>query len=472
MTNRPGLVRGTIRAAVGLVITGVAATSVLLLSTGPVVEIERAPLDVRVETEQAGEQRLVCAGPFGELGADASQPDLAVPVGSIAVTEAVDPDADAEVVQGALTPGNGSSQGPETFVTETGVAVAAAQLQSVNTATVRGTAATTCAEPANSQWLVGGATTLGVTTTVTIGNPGAVTATVHLTVHDEAGVIDSLESAGVIVAPGAQQTVSINGFAPDRARLAVHVASTGAPVTAALSVAEISNLDPYAISGVTRQVSPAESVVIPAVTHRDVSGRSEAASDAADSDELPVLVRAIAADGAEGSARILAVNAAGESTEVGQLELAADAVAEFSVVRWPADAHAVVIEADVAVYASARGAALDRGIQDYEWFSAAPVIRAGASVAVPRVAGGELVLTNTGDEPAEVSFTAIGSGAAPKTVTVPGGGAVPVKLAGSVLLESSGDVYGAVRVYGKSLLAGYPVLPEADPSGELTVFLR
>lgn len=468
MSGRTSIVRGSVRAATGLVITGIAATAAIVLGTGDSFQVERPPLALTVDTQQGGEQRLVCAGPFGELGADPSQPDVSIPVGTVDVAFAA---ADGVTAgEQTLHPNNGSTDGGKTFTGATGETMGAAQYTAVKTATIAGAAASTCVSPANSQWLIGGSSTLGVSTTVTIGNPSDVIATVHLAVFDENGRIDASESAGVIVPAGGQQTVSLNGFAPDRERLAVQVTSTGAPVTASLGVAHIVNLTPFAISSGTRQLRPAMTSVIPAVMHRDVSGRENRASDAGDGDEVPVTVRVIAADGAEGVARVRAVDAAGSITELGTINLAADTVGDLVVAKWPKQANAVIVEADVPVYSAARAAARMLGSQDYEWFSAAPVINADSEVAVPVVKGGQLVVTNPGTTTAEVSVRATGGATA--NVKVPAGAAVPIALSGASVLSTNAPVYAAVRVVGDNRMAGYPIVPEIDRDGELTVYLR
>lgn len=468
MSSRTSIVRGSVRAATGLLITGIAATAAIMLGTGPVFQIERDPLAVSVDTQQGGAQRLVCAGPFGELGADPSRPDVSIPVGTVDVAFAGADGVTAD--EQTLRPLNGSTDGGKTYTGVAGDTIGAAQLVQVKTPTVAGSAASTCTEPANSQWLIGGASTLGVTTTVTIGNPSNVIATVHLAVYDENGRVDASESAGVIVPAGGQQTVSLNGFAPERERLAVQVTSTGAPVTATLSVAHITDLTPFAISSATRQLRPAQTSVIPGVTHRDVSGREHRASDAGDGDEVPVTVRVIAADGAEGQARVRAVDASGASTDLGTIDLAANTVGELVVPKWPTKANAVIVESDVPVYSAARAAARMLGSQDYEWFAAAPIIGADTSVAVPAVGGGQLVVTNAGTETAEVSVRA--KGGATADVKVPAGAAVPVALSGGSVLSTSAPVYAAVRVVGDNRIAGYPVVPEVDRDGEMTVYLR
>ena len=58
MSGRTSIVRGSVRAATGLVITGIAATAAIVLGTGDSFQVERPPLALTVDTQQGGEQRL------------------------------------------------------------------------------------------------------------------------------------------------------------------------------------------------------------------------------------------------------------------------------------------------------------------------------------------------------------------------------------------------------------------------------
>jgi len=426
--------------------------------------VERAPQAVRVDTMQSGERNLVCAGPFAELGADPSQPDVAIPVGQANVATSGEGRMGS---LGASAADSTSRGGAAVLMGGANDPLAAVQTQRLDSSTLKGLVASDCVEPVNEQWLVGGASTLGTSTTLSLGNASDVPATVQIAVFDENGEIPALQTAGVIVAPHSQQTVSLSGYAPDSSRLAVKVSSTGAPVAASLGVARIDGLNPVGAATVTRQLRASTSLVIPGVGLSDERNH-EGPGDAGPEDRFPVVVTAVAPGKAAGTARVFSLDSAGIRTELGTIALTPKRVGSLTVKTWPSNATAVIVESDVPVFAGAQGTANASAGHDFDWFAPAPELEAGAKVAVPVASGWTLVLANTGTSPAEVRIT----GDTPSTVTVQQGTSVLVPASGAVTISSSEPIHAAARMIDASSIAGYPVLPLVDRGGEITVYTR
>ncbi|PRI10580.1 DUF5719 family protein [Leucobacter massiliensis] len=464
MSQGSRLLRGGARAVAGAVVVGVCATAVVLLGGASLPEVVREPAAITVDTTQDSSRTLVCAGSFAELGADPARPSVAIPRGEPSVV------VSGAAAAAALTRPEGNEGAPATFTAPLSEPLAAAQLQSVETENLRGLAASACAEPLNEQWLLGGGTSAGISTTLSLANPGKVPATVRIEVFDENGPVDSVQSAGVLVAPGSQQTVSLSGYAPDRERVAVRVVSTGAPVTAGLGIGQVEGISPFAVSSVTRQGRPQEQLVLPGIAN--VSDHDSLhASDAGEGDEFPVIVRVFAPDGGSGTARLRALGDGG-SVELGTVDFAGDAVAELRIVSWPEGAHALAVEADVPVLAAALGSSTVDERHDYEWVTPAPPIAADQAVAAPVVAGGRPVIANAGGGEARGRVARADGSGDPATVRVPAGGSVLVRSPATAVLTSSEPVSAGVRVLGKGAIAAYPVLAPDAREGELTVYTR
>src|SRR5690606_38739498 len=143
-------------------------------------------------------------GSFAVLGADPARPGVAVPTGVASLTF-----AGAASSQTELTREEAGGSSPAVLTVPATESFAAAQTQAVVTETLRGLTAAACTEPTNEQWLIGGATMLGVSTTLSLGNPFDVPATVQLTVYDENGPVDSAQTSGVLVPPGSERTISL-----------------------------------------------------------------------------------------------------------------------------------------------------------------------------------------------------------------------------------------------------------------------
>lgn len=469
MTKRKTLITTGTRAITGVVITAAAAVGALLLGTIPFPNATSEPRAVQVDTTQAGARELVCAGAFGELGADPSRPDVAVPVGSPSLTVS----GNGELSELGLSEADATSVAGATVITGTmREPLAAAQVQKLSSATLAGTVASSCVEPVNEQWLLGGESMLGYSTTLSLGNPGEVAATVHISVFDENGQIDDRQTSGVIVAPNSQQVISLNGYAPDSERFAVRITSTGAPVGASLGIAQVDGINAVGVATVTQQVRAATVSVIPGVAN-DISGNHEPLpSDDGPVDPFPLRVQAITPGTASGTAHVYAIDAAGTRTDLGTIEVVPGTLGELEVKSWPQSATAVVVESDVPVYTAAGGATNDDTVYDFDWFTPAPAVAADTELRAAVVSGGILFIANTGSAPANVTVSASDADAEPQTLEVAAGSSVAVDVTGAVTIESSAPVSAGVRILGGGAIAGYPVIPSSEPASELTVYTR
>ncbi|WP_053354142.1 DUF5719 family protein [Leucobacter musarum] len=465
MTDRSRLLRGGARAVTGLLVVAAAGATAVLAGTVELPSVTVEPLAITVDTTQNTTRTLVCAGAFAELGADTSQPGVAIPAGE--PTLALSGSASGNSV---LARSSGDSGLPGVITASASDPLATVQTQTVNSDSLRGTVASSCTEPVNEQWLIGGATSLGISTTLSLGNPGSVPATVTISVYDENGAVDAVQTAGVLVAPGTQQIVSVNGYAPDRERLAVRVESTGAPVTAHLGVAQSSGITPFGASAVTSQVEPLTSLVIPAFENAD--GDDRGPNDSGEGDAYPVVVRALAPGESGGTATVRAVDRAGKSTDLGTIDLLPNTVGELSVAALPAGANAIEIDADVPIVASAMGSAGTDEAHDFEWFTPASAIAADTEVAVPVAKGGRLVVVNPGTDEAKLEIARSNGSGKPTTATVEPGAALAVDAPADAVLTSSAPVFAGVRIVSGSSIAGYPIIAPDPRDGTLTVYPR
>ncbi|MFW8745689.1 DUF5719 family protein, partial [Mesorhizobium japonicum] len=128
-----------------------------------------------------------------------------------------------------------------------------------------GLAAAACAEPSGSTWLVGGATTTGRTTLLTLANPTQVDATVTLAIFGEKGVVQAPGLSGIVVTAGAQRVIPLAGFAPDLASPAIHVTARGGRIVASLQQSTVRGLDAGGVDLVGATADPSTSLRIPGI---------------------------------------------------------------------------------------------------------------------------------------------------------------------------------------------------------------
>lgn len=468
MTARSkSMLRGGVRATVGILVIGAVAVGGYTLENSTLPDYEREPIAVTVDTLHGAEQVLVCTGSFSELGADVSRPSVVIPTGTPTTVQSGDVRSEFELDRSE--PGGSL---PKVVTGQASDALAAAQLQRLNTETLRGVSATGCYEPAHEQWLLGGSTTLGAFTTLSLGNPSGVPATVQITLFDEAGKVDQASTSSVLVPPRSERTVSLNGYAPARASLAVQVVSSGAAVTASLGISEVAALDPYAVDTVARQLSAEATLTFAGITNissHEVGGPG----DAGDLDNYPVVVRAFPPGGETGSANVYAVFGDGSRETVTSFTFSGDAVVDTPIAHWPEDARALVVEADApllgAVFASFDDE--ETVVHDYAWFAPSPVLAADTPVAAAVVPDAQLVLVNPSANEVTVVVTDGAGEVDSREVKLPAGGAAVVNAPPSALLEADGPFHAGVRVTTGGI-AGYPVVLAADRARTLTVYTR
>ena len=128
---------------------------------------------------------------------------------------------------------------------------------------LRGLAATGCAAPASSGWLVGGATAVGRSARLVLANPHATPASVDLTVLTATGPAQPAAGQGVVLAPGEQRELLLEGLVPDADAVAVHYSAHGARVSALLVTTRLDGLTPSGVEVVSPAAPAALRQVVP-----------------------------------------------------------------------------------------------------------------------------------------------------------------------------------------------------------------
>lgn len=458
--------RGGARAATGVVAIGVAVAVAVVLGTGivPVPAVERGVVSVEVDTSQNATYSLVCTGAFGELGADPSRPTDAVTSGTSQVIA-----TGSEFTESELQREHADGTAPRVFESPAKQLVAAAETQTVATSTLQGLSASACAEPTHEQWLVGGATGLGQSATVVLGNPYEVPATVQITLYDQDGQTAASTTAGVLVPANSQRIVSLNGYLPNRDSLVARIDSTGAAVTAAMGVSQTVDIRSFAVDTVTRQLAPQTNLVFAGIIN--VSSHTHTADEAV-GDDFPVVVRVLAPGDDSGSATVTALMPDGTREELGTFEFEHGKVTEFEVLTWPETAQAIAVDSDTPIVGGVFSTVDIAPAHDYAWFSPAPTMPTHTEVPVSVVPGGQLVLVNPGTTAATVTLRPDDGVGDETVVEVPAGAAVTTEAREQSWMTTTAPISAGVRLLNGAFVASYPVLAPAEPATSLTVYPR
>lgn len=472
---------------IGIAIVAVAAATWLPLplhGTGP---------DFLVVTPVASTQQRICAGPILRLGDETGQDaTTAISVGSPDVTSAATEGTPR--LEDMSATDNASNTPSQRLILEPGPAgtaagiLAGSQSQYVDDNEYVGFAASECAKATSSTWLVGGSTTTGRTTLLSLNNPSKVASTVSLQIFSESGPVETTGTEGIVVPPGGQRILSLAGFAPGIASPVIHVASTGGQVAASLQSSIIRTLTPGGVDVVGATTPPSRVSVIPGVVIASPESVDAAGGLSGYGDAAGVLRVFVPGTGST-TVTVLAVPE-DESLTPASSELSVDAgvvtdvpLGDFAKGTWTltvtSDMPAVVAARTSTVTLESEPAAEgDTGVDpvvtstDFAWFAAAPELDGVALVSVASGESPQLHVANTTTTDAIVTIAA--SEGAGTTVTVEAGRAVVLPVVGDRTYTLSGftSLRAAVSYQGDGRLAGFAVSPPERLSQPVTVYYR
>ncbi|WP_333812042.1 DUF5719 family protein [Timonella senegalensis] len=282
------------------------------------------------------------------------------------------------------------------FVTDLeGRQFTAASVGSVTTSgDLRGLAASACENPTAEQWLVGGSTSVGLSSNLVVQNPSLTPATVKITLWGPSGRVELAGSDTFLVPARAQVSTLLEGIAAEQRRIVVHVEAEGALVNSYIQNLELDGVTPRGVDYVTGSAAPSRAQVITGVSAQKTEVGDEASSFVrlvvptfADVQSLADQSAEDAADVSQeavGKARLYLLGEDGHVVMFGaqEIELAPGVVQDVSLAGAPEGIYTVVLESDVPVVASARSFAVgtsDPDVDfggtpaDFAWVPSAPV---------------------------------------------------------------------------------------------------
>jgi hypothetical protein len=258
---------------------------------------------------------------------------------------------------------------------------------------LQGTAAASCQQPSNDQWLAGASTTVGRTSVLMLANASTTPATVSLELFGSSGQIQAPGSRGLLVAPGTSRPVVLAGLAPGESQLSVHVRSAGGPVAAVIQQSVLRGLTPGGVDFIAPGAAPAVRQVMTGVDIQDAGQVASLTAKSGYEDAGPALQLTVPGP----SDAVVEVKLYGRDGQKalpsgGVITAKAGAVTEIPLAGVPAGHYTVAASSDVTFVAAAR---VTRGLQDSRavdvaW--AASGVRLGSQHVVPVPPGGQRIL--------------------------------------------------------------------------------
>jgi hypothetical protein len=470
-----------IAGTVGVVIAGVAVASAALIPI-PNVSVTAPSIEV---TPVSAAQQLVCPGSMLRLSDESGANATATSATGVAgITAASTAGAAVDSFFATSDAGSGTTASAPHILTapnaESTTLMSGAQAQAENSEDLFGLAAASC-EPARAEsWLVGGATTTGRSTLVTLNNPTAVAASVDLEIFSEAGAVASPGLTGISVEPGTQRVLSLAGFAPQAASPVVHVTSTGGVVAASLQQTTVRGIEAGGIDTVVAAAAPATRTTIPGVV---ISGSETVASrlGVIGFEDLKATLRLLVPGTGVQTATVRVTPEDGVNTEGTSftIDLEAGIVTDLPIDDLVDGAYTVTVDTETPAVAAVRVATVGSdaiaGRTDFGWMAAAPELAADALVAVPGGIDASIHLANISAADTTIVMTPIaadGTPGTPRDVSIVAGAAaaLTIEAGTSYLLSGYESVAGSITTTMDGGVAGFTMVPAAADVAAIRIY--
>jgi hypothetical protein len=462
------------RAAGATIGVGIAALAIVTAAFLPIPSYSVAPpaLDV---TPVATPQQLVCPGAALTLGdSEGKAATTAAAVGAATISSG---STQGEAV---ATP-FGTDQGSPVLLTsssadDTTATVSGSQAQVVEADGISGFAAAGCSSVSTDAWLVGGATTTGRTTLVTLANPGDVASTVSLDIYGENGAVSAAGATGIEVDAGSQRVLSLAGFAPDTVSPIVHVTSTGGHIVATLQESIVRGLESAGLDIVTATTNPALRVVVPGLVVQSPDDLENRIAQSDDNIDLKTVVRLFVPGSTASNATVNVVPEGDGATGL-SFDAALDpgVVTDVPVEGLTAGTYTVIVTSSEPVVGAVRlstASTPDGGAAttDVAWLASPTPIHEATAFTVAQGPSPVLHIANASE--ADIEATVTPGGGSPQQVAVPARSSVsvPVTAGTTYGFESTAAVSASVGYSSANQLANITVDPRLADAEQITVY--
>ncbi|HEV7948560.1 MAG TPA: DUF5719 family protein [Glaciihabitans sp.] len=474
------------RVVTGVLGIVVAAGTIAAATFLPLPNVESSAPSA-VITPIATDQQLVCPGALLRLSdASGAGASTASALGAAGITAGASPGSVGATPFAATEAGTGGTAAAPHVLTAPAPAtadeptplVSGAQAEVAAAGGVTGLTASACVVATGDTWLVGGATTTGRTTLVTLSNPSEVAATVDLEIFGEQGAVTSPGLGGITVQPGSQNVLSLAGFAPQLVSPVVHVTSRGGLVVANLQQTITRGIESGGSEVVDASAAPRTLNVIPGMF---ISNTATVGSRLGEDgfEDLATVLRMYVPGDTDTTAEVSVLSEDGTTPGTNfTIDVAAGVVTQVPIEELVDGKYTVTVRTDQPAVAGVRlsnaAPAEAGGLTDFAWLSGAAELTTDTLLSTPASVVNDLHLYNSGDADTVMTITPVVDGVdgVPASVTVLAGTAATVPLSSTSSYRLSGftSLHASVSSFLGSGIAGYAVVPPAESSADIRIF--
>lgn len=351
----------------------------------------------------------------------------------------------------------------------------AMQLQKAATPSLGGLAATSCLQASADSTLIGGDTTTGHETLLSLVNPGKVDSSVRVVAYAPAGRLGGQDLTDLAVSAGTAQVISLNGLIPDAPTFSIRVLADGPGVAAFLQSRTVRGTRASGVDWIQSQPQQAaKKLLVPGILIRGASTAAALKKSSTAYSDLGLVLRVNNAGTkpAKISAQIFGENNSTFGTVISG-SVAAQSTADFAITGIQDGNYAALVNANRAVSASVelvRVHGTSAPVIDFAWLPAVPAV-SSAAIATPNSGIPEVSFANPGSAAVTISLSGAGS---TSKLSVAAGGQTTIRVpnGSTVRYSSSSPVSATLVIDLDSTIAAIPLINQGNLPVSTSVTVR
>lgn len=466
-----------VRAGAGLLGIVLAGATVWAVETAPLPGVSTAPAG-HVLTPEPGDQQRVCPGPLTLLGQSSADPTAASYKGYAEIATAGSAVDDLEITgvqpdfvenPAEAAPGSDATGVPAYFqgpgeIDGTATSLSVSQSATVSSPGAGGFAATACAQASADQWLVGGASTEGSSTVLSLVNPTSAGAVVRVDLHGIEGALPTAGLDGIEVPPNTQLAVSLEGVAPNEEAFVAHVTTRGTVIGASLHEVGLEGIDAQGVEIIGPSPQPALRLDFVGVPFPGTSNEEDESVFA----KRGATLRLFTIGDEAADVTITLRDETGEALEPLTMTLVPGVVADVPLGAYPVGRYSVTVDADRPVVGGLR-TSLVNAPYDFGWYQPSEPLDGSTQVSIAPGPSPRLHLATIADIP--VSVTVTGRDGDAQRITLQPGTTTSIDApAGAYRIDGMLGVVAAVTYDGPGQMSGVPVVAGNPLADDITVY--